>query len=253
MNVTKSATKNSSMQQYYAVRTGRTPGIYRSWDECKAQVDGFNGPVYKKFATYNDAYNFFRGISTNTISSSSNYQPTIVSSNDSPPDVVEIYTDGACFNNGYINAQAGIGVFFGDHNPRNISDPLPIHLVQQGDNPTNQLAELYAIARAMEICLAEQSLRTKPIILYTDSKYSINCLTRWLPTWEKNCWILTNGKPVKHQSLLYAMKMQMQNLNIIFRHVAGHANIYGNEQADGLAVKGASQYVPKSHNNCTDI
>lgn len=27
----------------YVVRLGRVPGIHYSWDECKAQVDGFPG------------------------------------------------------------------------------------------------------------------------------------------------------------------------------------------------------------------
>ena len=29
--------------KYYAVRKGKTPGIYNSWSECKLQVDGFSG------------------------------------------------------------------------------------------------------------------------------------------------------------------------------------------------------------------
>lgn len=232
-----------AVDRYYAVRHGRTPGIYRTWDECKAQVDGFKGPSYKKFNNYDDAYNFVRGCSSG-LSARTSQSAQVHQLHSS---ALEIYTDGACFNNGYPNAQAGIGVFFGPRNPRNISAPLPVNLVQPGEYPTNQLAELYAIARAMETCLAEEALRTKPIVLYTDSKYSINCLTRWIPTWEKNCWILTNGKPVKHRALLQVMKMQVENLNIVFRHVPGHANIDGNEQADALAVRGASQFVPHTH------
>ncbi len=232
---------HTKQKYWYAVRSGRNPGIYNNWGECKLQVDGFKGPVYKKFTNYDDAHQFLRSGTTK------NTREEITHVNEINQEAVELYTDGACFNNGYPTAQAGIGVFFGDNNPRNISDPLPCNLVQNGDYPTNQVAELYAIARAMEVCLAEHSIRTKPIILYTDSKYSINCLTRWISTWEKNCWILTNGKAVKHQHLLRAMKLQMQNLNIIFRHVPAHRGIYGNEQADSLAVQGASRYVPISH------
>jgi len=33
----------------YAVYVGRKPGVYLSWDECKAQVDGFSGASYKGF------------------------------------------------------------------------------------------------------------------------------------------------------------------------------------------------------------
>lgn len=29
---------------FYAVARGRTVGVYHTWDDCKAQVDGFSGP-----------------------------------------------------------------------------------------------------------------------------------------------------------------------------------------------------------------
>ena len=44
--------------KFYAVRVGRTPGIYLSWDECKKNVDGFSGPVYKSFKTRAEAEEF---------------------------------------------------------------------------------------------------------------------------------------------------------------------------------------------------
>ena len=34
---------------YYAVKKGREPGIYESWDECKKMVMGYSGAIYKKF------------------------------------------------------------------------------------------------------------------------------------------------------------------------------------------------------------
>ena len=37
-------------KKVYAVKKGRTPGIYMTWDDCKAQVDGFAGAEYKSFA-----------------------------------------------------------------------------------------------------------------------------------------------------------------------------------------------------------
>lgn len=39
----------------YAVKKGKTPGIYMTWDDCKAQVDGFPGAEYKSFADPADA------------------------------------------------------------------------------------------------------------------------------------------------------------------------------------------------------
>jgi|ERR1035438_6489798 ribonuclease HI len=37
--------------KFYVVWIGRKPGIYSSWDDCKKQVDGFEGAKYKGFPT----------------------------------------------------------------------------------------------------------------------------------------------------------------------------------------------------------
>ncbi len=244
---------------FYGVHEGRRPGVYRSWAECKEQVNGFKGPMYKKFKTYNDALQYvkdpkFVALKIKNPSSARQSHQSHQSHQNSRdqylqqcqiPNSVIIYTDGACTHNGLSNAQAGIGVFFGDDDPRNISEPVPEGFVKsepQIKAPTNQLAELYAIARAMEVCVADSLVRNQTILLYTDSRYSINCLTKWITTWEKNRWILTNGHPVKHQALIKSMKEQMNHLNITFCHVAGHKGIYGNEMADELAVSGAARY-----------
>lgn len=44
--------------KFYAVRKGRTPGIYNSWDDCKKQIDGFSGATYKSFKTAAEAAEF---------------------------------------------------------------------------------------------------------------------------------------------------------------------------------------------------
>lgn len=36
-------------EKWYVVLKGRTPGIYSNWDDAKAQVFGFPGPVYRSF------------------------------------------------------------------------------------------------------------------------------------------------------------------------------------------------------------
>ena len=42
-------------KKFYAVKTGRSPGIYLTWADCKAQVDGFADAKYKGFATREEA------------------------------------------------------------------------------------------------------------------------------------------------------------------------------------------------------
>ena len=42
-------------KKYYAVKAGRIPGIYRTWDEVKEQVNGYSGAIYKSFETLQEA------------------------------------------------------------------------------------------------------------------------------------------------------------------------------------------------------
>lgn len=44
--------------KFYAVKKGRTPGIYQTWDACKAQVSGFPNARYKGFQTKEEAEAF---------------------------------------------------------------------------------------------------------------------------------------------------------------------------------------------------
>lgn len=44
--------------KFYAVKKGKVPGIYTSWDACKSMVHGFPGAVYKGFATRAEAEQF---------------------------------------------------------------------------------------------------------------------------------------------------------------------------------------------------
>ncbi|MDX9917236.1 MAG: ribonuclease H family protein [Gudongella sp.] len=42
-------------KKYYAVRLGRKPGVYETWEECKNQVHGYPGSVYKSFLSKDEA------------------------------------------------------------------------------------------------------------------------------------------------------------------------------------------------------
>lgn len=128
----------------YAVKVGRTPGIYTNWKDCKSQIHKFPGGTYKKFSFLDDAEEYLE-------------KPHEFFA-DVDPDWPVVYTDGS-FQNGH----AGAGVFFGDDDPRNISIKVP-------GKPTNQRAEIYAVIVALRST-------SGPIHIKTDSKYTINCAT----------------------------------------------------------------------------
>ncbi|MCP9748146.1 viroplasmin family protein [Lacihabitans sp. CS3-21] len=43
--------------KFYAVWSGREKGVFSSWDDCKKQVDGFEGAQYKSFESKTEAEN----------------------------------------------------------------------------------------------------------------------------------------------------------------------------------------------------
>lgn len=62
-----------------------------------------------------------------------------------PYNATVVYTDGSCRNNGQPDSKAGIGVFFGDKDSRNLSERLP------GSVQTNQRAEAYVSIGTVDV------------------------------------------------------------------------------------------------------
>lgn len=143
---------------------------------------------------------------------------------------IEIWTDGACSSNGREDASGGIGVFFADGDPRNLSEALT-------DRHTNQVAELQAAIRGIEICLNQSDAQR--VLLHTDSKYVIDCVTKWIHAWHKNDWKTAKGYVVKNKALvsrLYELAFENdRGVSVEFKYVRAHDGNYGNEQADRLA------------------
>jgi len=48
-------------KKFYVVWKGKHPGIFESWADCKAQIDGVKGAQYKSFSTFAEAKKAFNG------------------------------------------------------------------------------------------------------------------------------------------------------------------------------------------------
>lgn len=46
------------VKKFYAVKKGLTPGVYETWEQCRAMVEGYSGAVYKSFSTVEEAERF---------------------------------------------------------------------------------------------------------------------------------------------------------------------------------------------------
>ena len=79
--------------KFYAVKKGRTTGIYNSWDECKKQVLGFENALFKSFDSYEEAESYMN-------------KETLKESDGSEADSLTVYA----FTDGSFNQETG---FFG--------------------------------------------------------------------------------------------------------------------------------------------
>ena len=78
------------------------------------------------------------------------------------PDPITVYTDGACSNNGRKNARAGIGIYFGQNDSRNVSCICP-------GKQTNNVAELTSIIKTYFILEKEINEDKSYVLIVSDS------------------------------------------------------------------------------------
>ncbi|KAL7904201.1 ribonuclease H-like domain-containing protein [Trichoderma velutinum] len=117
---------------------------------------------------------------------------------------MEIYTDGGCRHNGKLGAKGAAAAAFKNRNGTykgGWTQSLPRNPI-----PTNQRTELTTIIVALELALEKRKqLDTNPYLdvkIYSDSRYTIECMTTWIYKWTKNGWINAAGNRVANRDLL---------------------------------------------------
>jgi ribonuclease HI len=212
---------------FYAVANGRNIGIFLNWNDCNNSVKGYKNALYKKFDSKEEANIFIQNNTTEIIS--------ILDTTKQKEDNVDfipdyyVYTDGACSNNGKYNATAGIGIFFGIDDTRNLSKKIE-------GKQTNNTAELTAIIETYYI-IESDIINGKKIAIVSDSEYAIKCVSSYGKKCCKKDWNIDipNKELVK-----IAYDMYKDKENIQFIHIKAHTNntdihSFGNDNADKLA------------------
>lgn len=133
---------------------------------------------------------------------------------------VTIYTDGACSGN---PGPGGWGAVL-------IYGKVEKTLAGGENDTTNNRMELMAAIRSLE------ALQHRcDVDLYTDSRYVMDGITRWLAGWKKNQWKTSARKAVKNQDLWQRLDAAATAHEIHWIWVRGHSGNAMNERADQLA------------------
>lgn len=141
---------------------------------------------------------------------------------------LNIWTDGACKGNPGVGGW-GVLLKYGDKEK---------HLFGGEPDTTNNRMELMAVIKALQAI-------TRPcdIVIHTDSQYVKNGMTLWMSNWKQNNWRNSAKKPVKNVDLWQQLDQLVQEHNVSWLWVRGHAGDPGNEMADTLANKGVQSLL----------
>jgi ribonuclease HI len=143
-----------------------------------------------------------------------------------------VYTDGACIHNGKKYAKAGIGIFFGVGDKRNVSERI-------SGKQTNNAAELEAILRVFQI-LEKEIKKGEEYIIMTDSEYAIKCMGSYGYKLALKHW--KTDKPIPNfEKVKEGFTLFQTFPNVTLEHVRAHTgkkdvHSLGNEWADKLAT-----------------
>lgn len=222
---------------FYAVANGRTVGTFINWNDCNNSIKGFKNAIYKKFDTKEEADIFIQSNTKNINTQNQNDITLFFNTNkDNPRSDADdfntnyyVYTDGACSNNGKDNAVAGIGIYFGIDDNRNMSKKIE-------GKQTNNTAELRAIIETYHI-IEDDIVNGKNITIISDSEYAIKCVSSYGEKCFKKGW---NVDIPNKELVKTAYEMYKDKQNVKFMHIKAHTNnmdihSIGNDNADKLA------------------
>lgn len=192
-----------SKSKYYAVRKGKTPGIYLTWDECKKQVDGFSGAEYKSFKVKEEAKEYMKLC-----------VEKIMSQNEL---IIEGYVDGSYE---HTIKKYGSGVVIIQNNQ--IIDTFSIEGNQESlVSMRNVAGEIEAAKICMKYCIER---KIKNLILYFDYE--------GIEKWCTGQWKTNKVGTIEYKKYYDSIK---HDLNVKFVKVKAHSGNEYNDKADILA------------------
>ena len=151
----------SSKNKFFVVWEGKEPGIYKSWEDCKQQVHGFEGAIYKGFATEAETREAmvspcwdYVGKNAKTKKPSTDEITKV-----GLPNMESLSVDAACSGNPGAMEYRGVYTKTGEE------------VFHQGPfkNGTNNIGEFLALVHGLALLKQKNSL----LPIYTDSKTAL--------------------------------------------------------------------------------
>lgn len=219
-------------KKYYAVAKGKTPGIYFTWNDCKAQVDGFSGAVYKSFPSLREAELFIesvtgvkadvafeqlqlQGIEQRDVKQSDSLVVGMVETV-STQDHLIAYVDGSYDHSQLRYAYGCVLVLPDEEITLNGSDNQDDYVSMRnvaGEIMGSQKAILWALENGY-----------KKITIYYDYE--------GIEKWANGIWKANKPGTQRYKAFIAEKR---QEIEIAFRKVAAHTGVKYNEMADQLA------------------
>lgn len=192
----------------YAVRKGRKVGIFKTWLECKKQIDGFSGQEYKSFTTLEEAENYLNTYDA-CLSQSTRVE-------EFPVDI-QIYTDGSYSEKFNVYSWAFVAV---------IEDKIRWKKSGVVDDSAyvgsrNVSGEIVAVLQGVDYAI------------YKGYKHVEICYDYiGLEKWFNGDW---KTKSQISSAYVYILKNKAKKISISFKKIKAHSGNYFNEMADKLA------------------